>query len=129
VAQARATGACGFARHLLVGGVVVGGLLAGLVSAWLGCGWASRPSPRRPALAAALPFEAALERTRARYDSAPAAQRFYVAGKLAFDPVISLVAELPGSFGSVLDWAAGAASFRYCCSSSGRATRVAGHRL
>jgi 2-polyprenyl-3-methyl-5-hydroxy-6-metoxy-1,4-benzoquinol methylase len=126
VAQARATGAAGFARHLLVGGIVVGALTAvlGFGLAWL---VVRRRGPRtEPELGAAVPFEAALERTRARYDGAPAADRFYVAGKLAFDPVFRLIAELPGSFGSVLDLGCGRGQLALLLLELGRATRVVG---
>jgi 2-polyprenyl-3-methyl-5-hydroxy-6-metoxy-1,4-benzoquinol methylase/uncharacterized protein (DUF2062 family) len=101
VAQARATGALGFARQLFVGSLALGTVLAlvGFVVAWL---LALRRAPP-----VAEPFELAVRRTQARYASARPADRYYVAGKLAFDPVARLLAELPGSFGRVLDLGCG----------------------
>ncbi len=106
VAQARATGAAGFARHLLFGGGVVGALVAllGFGLAWVIAG--RRRSGTAAAAGLALPFEAALERTRARFDRVRPADRYYVAGKLAFDPVFQLLGELNG-LGRVLDLGCG----------------------
>lgn len=104
-ARARALGATGFAQHLFVGGVLLGALLAtlGFGLAWL---VASRRRATR-ALAALDPFELAVARTSARYEAAPPGDRYYVAGKLGFDPVCRLVAELPGPLGRVLDLGCG----------------------
>jgi uncharacterized protein (DUF2062 family)/2-polyprenyl-3-methyl-5-hydroxy-6-metoxy-1,4-benzoquinol methylase len=126
VAQARVTGAAGFVRHLLLGGVAVGALTACL---GFGLAWAiavRRGSRTAQAAGEASSFEAALERTRARYDSAPPSDRFYVAGKLAFDPVFRLVAELEGSFGSVLDLGCGRAQLSLLLLELSRATKVLG---
>lgn len=105
IAQARATGAVGFAQQLFVGSLLVGGLLAvlGFAIAWL---VVSRRRAATPA-SASDSFEAALERTRARYATAPIGDRYYVAGKLAFDPVFRLVDGLGGNFGRVLDLGCG----------------------
>lgn len=125
VAQARNTGALGFARQLLVGGVVVGALLAliGFGVAWL---VASRREPSRAA--ASLPdaqLVAAVARTRARYESAKPAHRFYVAGKLGFDPVFKLLEGLTG-LGHVLDVGCGRGQLSLWLLELGRATRVTG---
>jgi SAM-dependent methyltransferase len=125
VAQARATGALGFARQLLVGGVVVGALLA---VCGFGLGWliASRRGLGRPAVSSREnELAAATERTRARYENAPPAHRFYVAGKLAFDPVFKLLSELP-ELGHVLDLGCGRGQLSLLLLELGRATRVTG---
>jgi uncharacterized protein (TIGR03546 family) len=106
VAQARATGAAGFAKQLVVGSLVVGALLAllGFIISWL----VARSRPRAATAEIANDaLEAAMARTRARYEAAPIADRYYVAGKLAFDPVFRLVDELTGDFGRVLDLGCG----------------------
>jgi SAM-dependent methyltransferase/uncharacterized protein (DUF2062 family) len=125
VAQARATGAAGFARQLVVGGVAVGALLAllGFGLAWV---IAARRGPRTasaPDVDARL--EAALERTRARYESAGPADRYYVAGKLAFDPVVKLVGSLE-RLGRVLDLGCGRGQLALLLLELGRATSVCG---
>jgi len=122
--QARATGAVGFARQLLVGSVVVGGMLAliGFAAAYV---IASRRRERRVALEQD-PFEAAVQRTRARYATAPPAHRYYVAGKLGFDPVAKLLAELPGDFGRVLDLGCGRGQLALLLLELGRAAGVMG---
>ena len=122
--QARATGAVGFARQLLVGSVVVGGMLAliGFAAAYV---IASRRRERRVALEQD-PFEAAVQRTRARYATAPPAHRYYVAGKLGFDPVAKLLAELPGDFGRVLDLGCGRGQLALLLLELGRAASVRG---
>jgi SAM-dependent methyltransferase len=96
---------------------------AGFGVAWL---VASR---RRPDAAGALAFEAlfdaARERTRARYDAARVSERYYVAGKLAFDPVFKLVAELKG-LGRVLDLGCGRGQLSLLLLELGAATHVHG---
>ena len=126
VAQARATGAAGFARQLFVGSVAVGALLAllGFGLAWLLT--ARRASGTAAVAGGASPFEAAVERTRARYAAVRAADRYYVAGKLALDPVFRLVAELDGAFGEVLDLGCGRGQLALLLLELGRATRVVG---
>lgn len=106
VERARAMGATGFAQQLLVGSLLVGAALAGLGFA---VAWAIA-SRRRSAPAPAVavdPFDAAVARTRARYHRAPPSDRYYVAGKLAFDPVCRLAASFEGSLGRVLDLGCG----------------------
>ena len=122
--KARAVGAAGFAEHLFVGGALVGALVAalGFAAAWL---IASRQQTRS-AQAAIDPFEAALSRTRARYETASRADRYYVAGKLAFDPVCRLVAEQGGSLGRVLDLGCGRGQLALLLLEHGLATRVSG---
>jgi 2-polyprenyl-3-methyl-5-hydroxy-6-metoxy-1,4-benzoquinol methylase len=124
VASARENGAAGFARQLFVGSVTLGALFAvvGFALAWL---VASRFRGRGQ-VGAADPFDAAISRTRDRYARAPRAHRFYVAGKLAFDPVGKLLAELPGSFGRVLDLGCGRGQLSLLLLELGRATRVVG---
>jgi uncharacterized protein (DUF2062 family)/SAM-dependent methyltransferase len=126
IGQARATGAAGFARHLLLGGVVVGALVAllGFGLGWLVAG--RRKSRAEPAVDDAWPLTAAIERTRARYNGASLADRCYVAGKLSFDPVARLLAELGGSFGAVLDLGCGRGQLSLLLLELGRATQVVG---
>jgi uncharacterized protein (DUF2062 family)/2-polyprenyl-3-methyl-5-hydroxy-6-metoxy-1,4-benzoquinol methylase len=125
VAQARATGALGFARQLFVGGLAVGAVLAvvGFALAWL---FAAR---RGPASIEAPPedvaFEAAVQRTRARYARVKPAHRYYVAGKLAFDPVFKLVSELT-ELGRVLDLGCGRGQLSLLLLELGRAKYVTG---
>lgn len=127
VAQARATGAAGFARQLFFGALVVGAALA-VVGFAIGYAVAAR----RKSTSAAVPpaanpsFADASERTRARYRSTPIGERSYVAGKLAFDPVFELVSALPGSFGNVLDLGCGRGQLSLLLLELGRATRVVG---
>jgi uncharacterized protein (DUF2062 family)/2-polyprenyl-3-methyl-5-hydroxy-6-metoxy-1,4-benzoquinol methylase len=124
VAKAKAMGAAGFAQYLFVGSALVGSLLAGLgfALAWL---IASRRQLRR-AQAATDPFELAVARTTARYESAPRGDRFYVAGKLAFDPVCRLAAELDHSLGRVLDLGCGRGQLSLLLLECGLATSVVG---
>lgn len=125
VAQARATGAAGFAQQLFVGSLLVGSLLAllGFAIAWL---VASRRSQKPAREHTGDPFEAAAERTRARYAAAPVADRYYVAGKLAFDPVFRLVSALDGDFGRVLDLGCGRGQLGLLLLELGRAEHVIG---
>ena len=125
VAQARAMGALGFARQLFVGGVAVGAALAllGFAVAWL-------ITSRRGAAPAApssedAAFESAVQRTRARYAGVEPAHRYYVAGKLAFDPVCKLLSELT-ELGRVLDLGCGRGQISLLLLELGRATHVAG---
>jgi len=125
VAQARATGAAGFARQLLVGGVAVGALLAllGFGLAWVIA--SRRGSGTTPTSDVDARFEAALERTRARYAAAGPADRYYVAGKLAFDPVVKLVGSLE-KLGRVLDLGCGRGQLALLLLELGHATSVHG---
>ena len=126
VAQARATGALGFARQLLLGGVVVGSVLAalGFALAWLIASRRRASAESAPSVTAQL--ELGQERTRQRYVAAPPADRYYVAGKLAFDPVFKLMNELDGSFGRVLDLGCGRGQLALLLLDLGRATAVEG---
>jgi len=125
VAQARATGALGFARQLFIGGIVVGAVLAlvGFAAAWLVASRRSRRPNHAPSPDAA--FEAAVQRTRARYENVKPAHRYYVAGKLAFDPVFKLLGELSG-LGRVLDLGCGRGQLSLLLLELGRATHVSG---
>jgi uncharacterized protein (DUF2062 family)/2-polyprenyl-3-methyl-5-hydroxy-6-metoxy-1,4-benzoquinol methylase len=125
VERARATGAAGFAGQLFVGSLVVGALLAllGFAVAWL---LASRRSSARPAPPPRDDFDAAAERTRGRYVAAPIGDRYYVAGKLAFDPVFRLVSSLDGDFGRVLDLGCGRGQLGLLLLELGRASSVSG---
>lgn len=127
IAQARATGAAGFAQQLFVGSFVVGAALAALGFA-LGYVVAARRKSASVVAEASpeLLFDAACDRTRARYRGAPTNDRCYVAGKLAFDPVFKLVLELPGSFGRVLDLGCGRGQLSLLLLELGRATHVVG---
>lgn len=129
VAQARATGALGFARQLVVGSVALG---AGLALVGFGVAWllVSRRQSAATVANAAAPsrdeaFEAAVARTRARYDAVAPAHRYYVAGKLAFDPVFKLLAEL-GQLGRVLDLGCGRGQLALLLLELGHATGVVG---
>lgn len=123
--QARATGALGFARQLFVGGLAVG---AGLALVGFGLAWLF--ASRRGATAietpsADLAFEAAVQRTRARYARVKPAHRYYVAGKLAFDPVVKLLSEL-ADLGRVLDLGCGRGQLSLLLLELGRARHVTG---
>ncbi len=86
-------------------------------------------SRRRKADEAAAPsvgFEAALARTRTRYAEAAPADRYYVAGKLAADPIFGLIAGLPGDFGSVLDLGCGRGQLGLLLLELGRARKLVG---
>jgi uncharacterized protein (DUF2062 family) len=124
VARARENGAAGFAQQLFVGSLSLGALLAlvGFALAWL---VASRFRGRAEEQAPDA-FEAAASRTRDRYTAAPRAHRYYVAGKLAFDPVGKLLAELPGRFGRVLDLGCGRGQLSLLLLDLGRADSVRG---
>jgi 2-polyprenyl-3-methyl-5-hydroxy-6-metoxy-1,4-benzoquinol methylase/uncharacterized protein (DUF2062 family) len=126
VEQARATGAAGFAQQLLVGSLAVGAVLGlvGFALAWL---IASRRSgPAAASVHVASDTELALQRTRARYAGARHGDRYYVAGKLAFDPVFGLVAALSGSFGRVLDVGCGRGQLGLFLHELGRVAEVTG---
>ena len=125
VAQARATGALGFARQLFVGGLAIGASLAlvGFGVAWL---LASRPGAATvEASSEDVAFEAAVGRTRARYARVKPAHRYYVAGKLAFDPVFKLLSELL-ELGRVLDLGCGRGQLALLLLELGRAAHVTG---
>lgn len=124
VEQAKAVGAAGFARQLFVGSLLIGALLAALA---FGVAWwiAARQRSRR-AQAAVDPFELAAARTRARYEAEVRGDRFYVSGKLAFDPVCRLVTELGGSLGRVVDLGCGRGQLSLLLLDAGLAKSVSG---
>ncbi len=126
VEQARATGPAGFAQQLAVGSIVVGALLAllGFAIAWLVASRRTGKHQAAPRPEASL--EAASERTRARYAAAAPGDRYYVAGKLAVDPVFGLVAALPGDFGRVLDLGCGRGQLGLLLLELGRAKTLVG---
>ena len=72
------------------------------------------------------PFETAAARTRARYETAPRGDRFYVAGKLALDPVCRLAVERGGSLGRVLDLGCGRGQLALLLLDSGLAASASG---
>lgn len=125
VEQARATGAAGFAQQLFVGSLAVG---AGLAALGYGIAWlvASRRDPIATPAKAAGSLASALERTRARYRTAPPAHRYYVVGKLSFDPVVELLSRVPGPLGRVLDLGCGRGQLSLLLLDLGRASSVCG---
>lgn len=123
VARARESGAAGFARQLFVGSLSLGAVLA---LAAFALAWALTSRFRSRVAAPPDALDAALSRTRERYVRAPRAHRYYVGGKLAFDPVCKLVADLPGSFGRVLDLGCGRGQLSLLLLELGRARSVAG---
>ncbi len=125
VERARGSGAAGFAQQLLVGSLAVGAALAllGFAVAWLSA------SRRAAGAAAELPdraLEEARARTRARYRGAPAAHRYYVAGKLALDPVVELLHRVPGHLGRVLDLGCGRGQLAWLLLELGRVSSLRG---
>jgi SAM-dependent methyltransferase len=124
VAQARSTGAAGFAQQLFVGSLAVGATLA-LLGFAVGYAIAARRRDRG-SQPPAEHTQQALERTRARYARAPHADRYYVAGKLAFDPVFALIATQAGDFGRVLDVGCGRGQLSAFLLELGRASEVVG---
>lgn len=124
LARARASGAAGFAEQLLIGSLALGAVLSLLgfaVSFFI-----ARQLGAARRGAAPDPFEAACERVRARYARAPAADRYYVAAKLATDPVFPLIAALPGHFGRVWDVGCGRGQLGLLLLELGRAAQVQG---
>jgi uncharacterized protein (DUF2062 family)/SAM-dependent methyltransferase len=126
VEQARATGAAGFASQLFIGSLAVGALLSaiGFGVAWLVVSRSRRDAP--PSAEAGDELERALERTRARYRAVAPAHRYYVAGKLAFDPVVRLLYEVEGPLGRVLDLGCGRGQLSLLLLELGRASAVLG---
>ncbi len=122
IARARAVGAAGFAGYLFVGGLAVGTSLAvlGFALAWL-------IAKRRSSVASALPasFESAKERTLLRYRHVAISDRYYVAGKLAFDPMFEPLARLT-KLGDVLDLGCGRGQLALLLLELGHATSVIG---
>ncbi|HEY4159188.1 MAG TPA: DUF2062 domain-containing protein [Polyangiaceae bacterium] len=109
-AQARATGVLGFVAEAAVGSLFVGALLAtvgGSLSLILAH---ALRAPAAQAPDAREELELAITRTVARYRGLPLGVRYYVAGKLAGDPVVNELASL-GSLGRVLDAGCGRGQF------------------
>jgi uncharacterized protein (DUF2062 family)/2-polyprenyl-3-methyl-5-hydroxy-6-metoxy-1,4-benzoquinol methylase len=125
VEQARSTGAAGFAQQLFVGGLAVGAALA-LLGFVIAYAIGARRRDRSSEAPATNATQQALERTRARYAQVPHADRYYVAGKLAFDPVFDLIATQAGSFGRVLDLGCGRGQLSAFLLELGRASEVVG---
>jgi len=121
-AHARSLGASGFFVQALAGSVVVGGALAALGG---GLGWLL--APRR--VNDSSPLDAARERTALRYRDAKIFDRKYVEGKLWFDPVLPLVAELGLALGRVLDAGAGRGQLGLCLLELGQARTLSGFDL
>jgi len=121
-AHARSPGASGFFVQALAGSVVVGGALAALGG---GLGWLL--APRR--VNDSSPLDAARERTALRYRDAKIFDRKYVEGKLWFDPVLPLVAELGLALGRVLDAGAGRGQLGLCLLELGQARTLSGFDL
>lgn len=126
--RARQTGVLGFALQAAVGSVIVG-----LALAALGAAIAYLIARKRRASAAVSnedaredERDAALQRTIQRYRSSPIGDRMYVAIKLNTDPVTRLLAELPGSFGRVLDAGAGRGQFGLFLRELGRCSELFG---
>lgn len=117
LAAARTTGIAGFARQAALGSVLIGALLA-----LVGGSVASAISRRSQA---ATPLDLARRRTRARYAATPRAQRYYVAAKLATDPVLSEISAL-GPLGQVLDAGCGRGQLGLCLLELGHADSVSG---
>jgi SAM-dependent methyltransferase len=116
--RARELGVSGYALHTVVGALVVGAVFAlvgGLLTRQL---VKEKPHQRE--------LDAGIDRTLDRYQTAPRGDRFYVAAKLRSDPVVETIVALPGSFGSVVDAAAGRGQLGLLLLELGRATRVFG---
>lgn len=110
LARAKQTGVFGFVGEAFTGSVVVGAALAACGSA-IAYGVAQR---RGRLMAAATPDDAldmAVQRTIARYARASRGDRFHVLGKLHWDPVTKMLAELSQNLGRVLDAGAGRGQF------------------
>ena len=108
--QVKQTGFFGIAREAAVGSVLLGLVLAllGGALAWLIAGRKGVPPSSRSDEDF---FLQALQRTLARYHQAPIGDRCQVAGKLHWDPLTSLLSELPRGLGRVLDAGAGRGQF------------------
>ncbi|MEO6601135.1 MAG: DUF2062 domain-containing protein [Polyangiaceae bacterium] len=110
LARAKQTGVLGFVWEAFAGSVVVGGVFAAI-----GAGVAYTIARRRgpPDADAAIddPQDAAVQRTIARYARASRGDRFNVLGKLYWDPLTKMLAELPRDLGRVVDAGAGRGQF------------------
>ncbi len=110
LARAKETGVLGFVWQAFTGSVIVGGVLAAL-----GSGVAYSVARRRGATheveARDDALDAAVQRTIARYTRAARGDRFNVLGKLHWDPLTKMLAELPRDLGRVVDAGAGRGQF------------------
>jgi uncharacterized protein (DUF2062 family)/SAM-dependent methyltransferase len=131
--RAKQTGILGFAWQAGVGSVFVGAGLAALGASF--AYWVAQKHGRAQANAVNggpsevsddERLEAAVLRTIERYQRAPIADRFYVAGKLRSDPATRLLAGQPGDFGRVLDAGAGRGQFGLLLLELGRARSLVG---
>ena len=109
--RARQTGILGFAFQAGLGSVIVGAALGAIGSSIAYLIARKRRAKTTAATDDELAWETAMERTIRRYRAAATGDRIYVAMKLHSDPLTRLLAELPGSFGSVLDAASGRGQF------------------
>jgi len=71
-------------------------------------------------------LQSAIERTVARYASAPKGARYYVSSKLAYDPVLDAVIRLPGNFGLTVDAGCGRGQLGLCLVELGRVGKLRG---
>ena len=110
LARAKQTGVLGFVWEAFAGSVVVGGALAALGSA-VAYGVALRRGTPKTDSALDDPLDAAVQRTIARYTRATRGDRFNVIGKLHWDPLTKMLAELPRDLGRVVDAGAGRGQF------------------
>jgi len=117
---ARATGAAGFAQQLFCGALVVGTALAliGFALTWMLV--PSHSGPRD------VELREAMDRTRRRYTNGPRADRYYVASKLALDPVFTLLRDEPGAYGKVVDLGCGRGQLGVLLLELGRAESLFG---
>lgn len=110
LARAKETGVLGFVGQAFTGSVVVGGVLAALGSG-VAFSIARRRGAPEPAEASDHRLDAAVQRTIARYSRAARGDRFNVLGKLRWDPLTKMLAELPRDLGHVVDAGAGRGQF------------------
>ncbi|MES1175721.1 MAG: DUF2062 domain-containing protein [Myxococcales bacterium] len=110
LARAKQTGVLGFVWEAFAGSVVVGGTLAALGSA-IAYGVARKRGTPTTDTALDDPLDAAVQRTIARYARTTRGDRFNVIGKLHWDPLAKMLAELPCALGRVVDAGAGRGQF------------------
>jgi SAM-dependent methyltransferase len=119
MAELRDVGLASFAVQAAVGAVIVGTCLAAMGAAltWSLVG-RSRGDPD--------PLDSAIERTIARYRGAPRGDRIYVAAKLRSDPIVSALATLQGTLGTIVDVGAGRGQLSLLLLEMGRAADAVG---
>lgn len=108
-----------FALELAVGAPLVGALLASAFGALTFLVVSSRRSKHTPEL------RAAIERCHARYAQTPRGVRYFVRGKLRYDP-LSVALESWGELGHVVDLGCGRGQFSLLALELGHASRVHG---